>query len=224
MEASSGRVEQVIDAANRHTESLREPALLISLHRDIGKLPSGWVDESGMKIAALRWGIFIIIYAATEGFFNEVLKAPNSSRVRSLNPDKLRSAGEPHGVHLFTREWGVRTRVDADPCHLGNYSRWIVFEGEGLRNYLRDMKTLRDLLAHGGDPISIETYSDAFWERKKGKSMTLMGVEGFFQASTDLVAQTILAFGGTREEISEWQEPVRSKNSAKKLPALKLLA
>lgn len=224
MEASSGRVEQVNDTANRHAESLREPALLISLHRDIGKLPSSWVDESGMKIAALRWAIFIIIYAATEGFFNEVLKAPDSSRVRSLNPDKLRSAGEPHGVRLFTREWGVCTRVDADPCHFGNYSRWIVFEGEGLRNYLRDMKTLRDLLAHGGNPFSIETYSNALWERKKGKSMTLMGVEGFFQASTDLVAQTILAFGGTCEEISEWPEPVRSKNSAKKLPALKLLA
>ena len=96
-----------------------------------------------------------------------------------------------------------------------------MFEGEGLRNYLRDMKTLRDLLAHGGNPFSIETYSNALWERKKGKSMTLMGVEGFFQASTDLVAQTILAFG---EDIPEWPEPVRSKNSAKKLPALKLLA
>ena len=165
-----------------------------------------------------------MIYAATEGFFNAVLKAPESTRVLSLNPDKLRSAGEPHGVRLFTREWGVRTRVDADPCHSGNYSRWIVFEGEDLRNYLRDMKRLRDLIAHGENPFSIETYSDALWERKKGKSMTLMGVEGFFQASTDLVAQTILAFGGTLEEIPEWPEPVRSKNSAKKRPALKLLA
>ena len=53
--------------------------------------------------------------------------------------------------------------------------------------------------------------------------MRLMGVEGFFQASIDLVAQTILAFGGTHEEIPVWPEPVRSKNSAKKLPALKLL-
>ncbi|WP_314567581.1 hypothetical protein [uncultured Actinomyces sp.] len=84
-------------------------------------------------------------------------------------------------MRLFTREWGVRTRVDADPCHSGNYSRWIVFEGEDLRNYLHDMKRLRDLLAHGEDPFSIETYSDALWERKKGKSMTLMGVEGFFK-------------------------------------------
>lgn len=223
MEASNVQMQRVLEAAHQHGESLREPALLISLHRDIGKLPSGWADESGKKKSALRWGIFLMIYAATEGFFNAVLKAPESTRVLSLNPDKLRSAGEPHGVRLFTREWGVRTRVDADPCHSGNYSRWIVFEGEDLRNYLRDMKRLRDLLAHGEDPFSIETYSDALWERKKGKSMTLMGVEGFFQASIDLVAQTILAFGGTREEIPEWPEPVRSKNSAKKRPALKLL-
>lgn len=181
MEAPNVELQQVLDAAHQHAESLREPALLISLHRDIGKLPSGWADESGKKKSALRWGIFLMIYAATEGFFNAVLKAPESTRVLSLNPDKLRSAGEPHGVRLFTREWGVRTRVDADPCHSGNYSRWIVFEGEDLRNYLRDMKRLRDLIAHGEDPFSIETYSDALWERKKGKSMTLMGVEGFFK-------------------------------------------
>lgn len=220
MEASSIRIEKVVDAANRHAELLREPALLISLHRDIGKLPSGWADESGKKKAALRWGIFIMIYAATEGFFNEVF---NSSRVRSLNPDKLRSAGEPHGVRLFTREWGVRTRVPVNPCHSGNYSRWVVFEGESLRNYLRDMKKLRDRLAHGGDPFSTSNASGALWDLKEGASMRLMGVEGFFQASIDHVAQTILAFGGTHEDIPEWPEPVRSKNSAKKLPALKLL-
>ena len=161
MEALSGRVERVVDAANRHAESLREPALLISLHRDLGKLPSGWADESGKKKSALRWGIFLMVYAATESFFNEVLKVPGSTRVLSLNPDKLRSAGDNHQVRLFTRERGVCTRVDADPCHSGNYSRWIVFEGEDLRNYLRDMKALRDLLAHGGDPFSIKTYSGA---------------------------------------------------------------
>jgi hypothetical protein len=224
VEAPNVELQQVLDAAHQHAESLREPALLINLHRDLGKLPSGWANEPGKKKSALRWGIFLMVYAATESFFNEVLKVPKSTRALSLNPDKLRSAGDNHRVRLFTREWGVRTRVDADPCHSGNYSRWVVFEGEDLRNYLRDMKTLRDLLAHGGDPFSIETYSDALWERKKGKSMTLMGVEGFFQASTDLVAQTILAFGGTREQIPEWPEPVRSKNSAKKRPALKLLA
>ena len=223
MEASSVQIEKVVDAANRHAESLREPALLINLRRDLENLPSRWADEPGKKKSALRWGFFVMIYAATEGFFNEVLKAPKSTSVLSLNPDKLRSAGERYGVRLFTREWGVRTRVPVNPCHSGNYSRWVVFEGESLRNYLRDMKNLRDRLAHGGDPFSTSNASGALWDLKEGASMRLMGVEGFFQASIDLVAQTILAFGGTHEEIPEWPEPVRSKNSAKKLPALKLL-
>ena len=133
MEASSVRIQRGVDAANRHAESLRDPALLISLHRDLRKLPSGWADESGKKKSALRWGIFLMVYAATEGFFNEVLKAPESTRALSLNPDKLRSAGESHGVRLFTREWGVRTRVPVNSSHSGNYSRWVVFEGESLR-------------------------------------------------------------------------------------------
>ena len=224
MERPSVELQQVLDAAHQHAESLRELALLINLRRDLEKLPSGWADKSGKKKAALRWGIFVMIYAATEGFFNEVLEDPKQTRVLSLNPDKLRSAGESHRVRLFTREWGVRTRVPVNPCHSGNYSRWVVFEGESLRNYLRDMKDLRDRLAHGGDPFSASNASGALWDLKEGVSMRLMGVEGFFQASIDLVAQTILAFGGTREENPEWPEPVRSKNSAKKLPALKLLA
>lgn len=223
MERPSVELQQVLDAAHQHAESLRELALLINLRRDLEKLPSGWADKSGKKKAALRWGIFVMIYAATEGFFNEVLEDPKQTRVLSLNPDKLRSAGESHRVRLFTREWGVRTRVPVNPCHSGNYSRWVVFEGESLRNYLRDMKDLRDRLAHGGDRFSASNASGALWDLKEGVSMRLMGVEGFFQASIDLVAQTILAFGGTSEDIPEWPEPVRSKNSAKKLPALKLL-
>ena len=223
MERPSVELQQVLDAAHQHAESLRELALLINLRRDLEKLPSGWADKSGKKKAALRWGIFVMIYAATEGFFNEVLEDPKQTRVLSLNPDKLRSAGESHRVRLFTREWGVRTRVPVNPCHSGNYSRWVVFEGESLRNYLRDMKDLRDRLAHGGDPFSASNASGALWDLKEGVSMRLMGVEGFFQASIDLVAQTILAFGGNSEDIPEWPEPVRSKNSAKKLPALKLL-
>jgi len=223
VERPSVELQQVLGAAHQHAESLRELALLINLRRDLEKLPSGWADKSGKKKAALRWGIFVMIYAATEGFFNEVLEDPKQTRVLSLNPDKLRSAGESHRVRLFTREWGVRTRVPVNPCHSGNYSRWVVFEGESLRNYLRDMKDLRDRLAHGGDPFSASNASGALWDLKEGVSMRLMGVEGFFQASIDLVAQTILAFGGTSEDIPEWPEPVRSKNSAKKLPALMLL-
>lgn len=104
MEASSVRIEKVVDAANRHAELLREPALLISLHRDIGKLPSGWADESGKKEAALRWGIFIMIYAATEGFFNEVLKAPNEwKKMAAWSSDETRIKQDSYDHRNFVR-------------------------------------------------------------------------------------------------------------------------
>ena len=115
-----------------------------------------------------------MVYAATEGFFNEILNE-SSSRAIPLNPDKLRSAGAKCGVRLFTREWGVRTRVKGDPPGGGNRSRWKVFEGDELRKYLRDMKELRDLLSHGGDPYSVANVSGALWVQNKGNSMNLMG-------------------------------------------------
>ena len=88
MEESSVRIEKIVDAANRHAKSLREPALLINLRRDLKKLPHGWADEPGKKQSALRWGIFVMIYAATEGFSMRCLKIlskPGSYRLTPTN-------------------------------------------------------------------------------------------------------------------------------------------
>ncbi|MCF2711469.1 hypothetical protein [Schaalia hyovaginalis] len=178
----------------------------------------------GKKKSALRWGIFIMVYAATEAFFNDVLKVEGSTRTLPLNPDKLREAGQRRGVKLFSSEWGVRTRVRGNLDGGGNYSRWATFEGtEQIRAYLIDMKGLRDIVSHGGDPFSSPNESGALWVQKKGNSMTLMGVEGFLQACTDMAAQTILAFGGDLSQVPEWPEPTRSGISAEKRPRLKLL-
>lgn len=229
MESSSGKAEkakkaeEVVDAACGLARSLRDPALLISLHRDLWKMSNMEIEQPRSKISALRWGIFTMVYAATEGFFNEILNEP-SSRAIPLNPDKLRSAGKKWSVRLFTREWGVRTRVKGNPSGGGNRSRWTVFEGEELRKYLRDMKQLRDLLVHGGDPYTVANVSGALWVQDKGNSMNLMGVEGFFQACTDLAGQTILAFGASHDQLPEWPQPTRTTISAEKLPALKLLS
>lgn len=58
MEAPNVEPLQVLDAAHQHVESLREPALLVSLLRDLEKLPSEWADEHGKKKSALRfWGV-----------------------------------------------------------------------------------------------------------------------------------------------------------------------
>ena len=88
MERPSVELQQVLDAAHQHAESLRELALLINLRRDLEKLPSGWADKSGKKKAALRWGIFVMIYAATEGFSMRCLKIlskPGSYRLTPTN-------------------------------------------------------------------------------------------------------------------------------------------
>jgi|GEM_PF-876062 hypothetical protein len=223
MEPLSEDLEQVVDAAYRLARSLRDPALLISLHRDLWKMSNKGIDQPKNKISALRWGIFTMVYGATEGFFNEILNK-SSSHVIPLNPDKLRYAGEKCRVRLFTREWGVRTRVKGNPSGGGNRSRWMVFEGDELRKYLRDMKELRDLLVHGGDPYSVANVSGALWVQNKGNSMNLMGVEGFFQACTDLAGQTILAFGGSLDQLPEWPQPTRTTISREKLPALKLFS
>lgn len=49
MEAPNVELQQVLDAAHQHVESLREPALLVSLRRELDKLLSSWTDESGKK-------------------------------------------------------------------------------------------------------------------------------------------------------------------------------
>ncbi len=209
------------------SDELKKPAFLISLHRDLGELSDShieWGEKRGKKKGALRWGIFVLTYAATEAFFREALDPERKYRSLPMNADKLRQAGEERGVQLFTSDWALRTRVNGVNPSRGNRSQWIVFEGtEQVRKYLADMKSLRDLLSHGADPFSMTNESGAMWVQKKGNSMPLMGAEGFLQACTDLAAQTILAFGGSAEQMPNWPEPRRSGISAEKKQDIKLL-
>lgn len=213
----------VVDACNRLAVSLYNPALLITLHRDIAEVNG--LDGRGLrgsrKQQALRWGIFSLTFSAADAFFNDVLIAPSKGRAIPLNPDKLRTAGQKVGVELFTNSWGVRTRT---PGPGSGRSRWVTFEGSAaLRSYMSDMKSLRDLLSHGGDPYAATNESGALWPQVRGNSMTLMGAEGFLQACCDLGSQTLLAFGGTVDELPSWPEPHRSGLSAEKRPGLPLL-
>jgi hypothetical protein len=52
-------------------------------------------------------------------------------------------------------------------------------KGGRLKDYLSDMKGLRDLLSHGGDPFSVTNDGRTLWEVRGGWSLRLMGVEGF---------------------------------------------
>ncbi|WP_314856035.1 hypothetical protein [uncultured Microbacterium sp.] len=217
-------LDRTLAAAERLAVALREPTLLVTLHRDLGDLGAGWTESPRKKTSALRWGIFTMSYAATEAFFNDVLAPEGHNRVLPLNPDRLRGAGQECGVELFTRQWGVRTRVKGSARGRGNRSRWATLEGDReVRAYLSDMKGLRDRLSHGRDPFTTPNASGALWVQKKGNSMNLMGVEGFLQACTDLASQTILAFGGGLEQVPDWPTPRRSSISGEKRPALQLL-
>lgn len=95
---------------------------------------------------------------------------------------------------------------------------------QAISAYLADMKSLRDLLNHGQDPGRATNESGALWPLANGRhSMRLMGAEGFIQACCDLAAQTVLAYGGTFDDLPDWPEPERSGLSAEKRPSLKLL-
>jgi hypothetical protein len=85
------------------------------------------------------------------------------------------------------------------------------------------MKNLRDRLNHGGDVKAVSNESFALWPISGGHSMSIMGVEGFIQACTDLAHQTVLAYGGRADQLPDWPEPQRSGLSAEKRPKLPLI-
>jgi hypothetical protein len=210
-----GRLPVVLEEAEVLSTRLDIPVRMVSAHREL---------KQGRNQYAVRWGAFLLAYAPTEGFFNAVLAhRSGNNRVLPLNPDKVRRvAKEADGVDIFSQVWSVRTRT-LHPGR-GNRSRWHTYAGvNDIRDYLADMKSLRDLLSHGGDPYGATNTSGALWEVKKGASMRLMGVEGFIQACCDLAGQTILAYGGRLDQIPGWPEPERSGLSAEKRPPLTLL-
>jgi hypothetical protein len=215
----------VLQAANRLSTSLVNPVLLVTLHRDIDGLAGKDGEPLGRtaKQYALRWGIFSMAYAAIEGFFNDALITGSPrSRPIPLSPDKLRAEADKGDVKIFTNEWGVRT-VTPGLFHWSR-ARWRSYVGtQALRHYLADMKSLRDLLNHGGDLKSVSNESSALWPVAGGHSMSIMGVEGFIQACTDLAVQTTLAYGGTLDQLPAWPQPQRSGLSAEKRPPLPLI-
>ena len=63
------------------------------------------------------------------------------------------------------------------------------------------MKTLRDLLSHGSDPVSVTNDGRTLWTVRGGWSLRLMGVEGFIQFVEDLAEQALLEAGVPPETV-----------------------
>lgn len=224
--ATHPRLTHVLQAADHLSTSLSNPTLLITLHRDIDDCTGRDGKPLGRspKQYALRWGIFVMAYAGIEWFFNDALAgdSPRNRRPIPLHPDRLRAEAEKQQVKLFANNWGVRT---VTPGHFAwSRPRWRAYVGsQSLRNYLGDMKNLRDRLSHGGDVKGVSNDSHALWPVSGGHSMSIMGVEGFIQACTDLAAQAVLAYGGTIDQLPPWPEPQRSGLSSERRPALPLI-
>lgn len=201
-------------AAATAATSLEIPTRMLDLHREV---------RPSARQQALRWGAFLLVYAPAEAFFNEVLASEENNRVIALNPDRLRDrALKLHRVSLFESDWSLRTRVPS--FNGGGRSRWTLIDTSlQIRQYLADMKSLRDLLSHGGDPYKATNSSQVLWSVSSGWSMRVMGVEGFLQAVCDLMSQTVMAYGGSIDTL-KWPEPVRSGLSAEPMPVLRKLA
>jgi hypothetical protein len=172
--------------------------------------------------SSLRYGAFLLAYALLESFFTQLTRYAErvTGRALPLNLDKIQRelALQWPDARFQANLWEGRTRQQ--PTRPGNRSEWAHLKGGRLKDYLSDMKTLRDLLSHGADPVSVTNDGRTLWKVRGGWSLRLMGVEGFVQFVEDLAEQALLEAGVPLERIPPWPEPQRSGISLSGLPSL----
>jgi hypothetical protein len=193
---------------------LRIPCDIVDVHR---------LNDSRARIySSLRYGAFLLAYAALESFFTQLTRYAERANGRALplNLDKIQRelVLQWPGARFQTNLWEGRTRQQ--PTRPGSRSEWALLKGGRLKDYLSDMKRLRDLLSHGGDPVSVPNDSRTLWKVRSGWSLRLMGVEGFIQLVEDLAEQALLEAGVPLERVPTWPEPQRSGISLSGLPSL----
>lgn len=193
---------------------LRIPCDILNVHR---------LNDSRARIySSLRYGAFLLAYAPLESFFTQLTGYADrlNGRALPLNLDKIQRelALKWPDARFQTNLWEGRTRQQ--PTRAGHRSEWAFLKGVRLKDYLSDMKRLRDLLSHGADPVRVTNDSRTLWEVRGGRSMRLMGVEGFIQFAEDLAEQALLEAGVPLERVPTWPEPQRTGISLSGLPAL----
>lgn len=197
---------QINDALQVLAIRLVIPCDIITVHRDHAKV------SRSKQFASLRYGTMLLTAAALDGFFSA---ASGWSSARNGQPlgfrqDRVREAfAEGTGVANVPRHWKVRTRVaPARSGVLHNRSPWEYLSGPDLRDYLDDIHSVRNTLAHGGDPTAISNKARTFYPLKGGGiSIRLMSAEGFIQAVEDIASQTAIAVLAGDAEIPEWPHP-----------------
>ena len=193
---------------------LRIPCDIVDVHR---------VNDSRAKIySSLRYGAFLLAYAPLEGFFTQLTRYADRANGRALplNLDKIQRelAVQWPDTSFRTNLWEGRTRQQ--PTGPGSRSEWAHLKGRRLKDYLSDMKTLRDLLSHGSDPVTVTNDGHTLWTVRGGWSLRLMGVEGFVQFVEDLAEQALLEAGVPPDTVPTWPEPQRSGISLTGRPSL----
>jgi hypothetical protein len=194
---------------------LRIPCDIVDVHR---------LNDSRKKIfASLRYGAFLLAYAPLEGFFTTLTGYAdrNPGHALPLNLDKIQHELDSQwaDAKFQANLWEGRTRQH--PTRPGRRSEWTHLMSKRLKDYMSDMKALRDLLSHGGDPYSVTNEARTLWPLRDGRwSLRLMGVEGFIQLTEDLAEQALLEAGVPPGGIPTWPEPQRSGISMTGLPPL----
>ena len=207
-------VDGAESAGNELALRLRIPCDIVDVHR---------LSDSRARIySSLRYGAFLLAYAPLESFFMQLTRYADRANGRALplNLDKIqRELGlQWPGARFRTNLWEGRTRQQ--PTRAGHRSEWALLKDGRLKDYLSDMKRLRDLLSHGGDPFSVTNDGHTLWKVRGGWSLRLMGVEGFIQFAEDLAEQALLEAGVPREKVPTWPEPRRSGISLTGRPSL----
>jgi hypothetical protein len=120
--------------------------------------------------SSLRYGAFLLAFAPLESFFTQLIRYADRANGRALplNLDKIQrelSLQWP-GARFRTNLWERRTRQQ--PTRAGHRSEWVLLKDGRLKDYLSDMKMLRDLLSHGGDPFSVTNDGRTLWKVRGG--------------------------------------------------------
>lgn len=217
MDPHVGNHQLVNDALAELADRLQIPCDIIAVHR--ADTSRGGRER---KYTSLRYGAFLLAYAPFEAFLDQLTGyRATKGRVLGTSPDRVREAfRSSHGVANVTQGWKARTRVAPKPG-TGGRSPWEQLEGDRLRDYLGDMKHLRDLLGHGKDPRLVANTAGTLWQLRDGRSsMRLMGVEGWIQAVQDLAVETAIAVAGSAVVVPAWPtHPSTGASDYSRLPA-----
>lgn len=181
----------------RLARNLQVPCDIVKIHRlqNVGNRPGkGRLGGRTREYKSLRYGAFLLAVASFEAYFDDLVNYRRTrGRSIGINADRVGQVLQEQYGYNPVPDWRARTRVPGRSKH-GNVSPWVYLKDKRLRNYLSDMQSLRNLLAHGGDPRFASNDAETLYPLSAGGvSLRLMSVEGFLQAAEDIASETAIS-------------------------------